>query len=217
MIERQERENRERMRRITRAIPRPSIAPLGGLAAQEPSVARDSWVYSYSDIIRMEEELSDEQRQERDIENKWFNFLITNSTWDENIVLHDSSSDGLLGRHTIVLSIPKEEYKNYNAQQKQECMDKYHTLQKEITMSRIRREGSQLTWVGVDSSAIAAIAYEPNQSVLFVLFRKGQIYSYDNVSQYKYNKLLSAESKGEYLNKSIIHDEEKHRPNQVSG
>ena len=73
-----------------------------------------------------------------------------------------------------------------------------------------RNDVSNLNWIKVDSSAIASMAYKSSDKVLYVLFKKGSVYKYQNVSQYKYDKLTNAESKGKYLNDSIISDPTNH-------
>lgn len=60
-----------------------------------------------------------------------------------------------------------------------------------------------MNWQGVESSAIAAIDYDKEEKVLFVLFKAGSIHAYHDVSEYKYKQLLNADSIGSYFNKSI--------------
>lgn len=60
-----------------------------------------------------------------------------------------------------------------------------------------------MNWQGVNSSVIAAVDYDKENKVLHVLFRKGKIYTYDDVSEYKYKKLLNSESVGQYFVKHI--------------
>ena len=60
-----------------------------------------------------------------------------------------------------------------------------------------------MNWQGVNSSAIAAVDYEEKEKVLFVLFKKGEIHAYHNVSKYKFNQLVNAVSVGQYFNQSI--------------
>ncbi len=60
-----------------------------------------------------------------------------------------------------------------------------------------------MNWQGVKSSAIAAIDYDKAQKVLFVLFKAGSIHAYHDVSEFKFNSLVNAESVGKYFNSSI--------------
>lgn len=62
---------------------------------------------------------------------------------------------------------------------------------------------NDLDWVAVSSSNIAAIAYEelptPPYRRLWVRFKSGVVYSYDDVPRAIYDGFLAAPSKGEYL------------------
>ncbi len=60
-----------------------------------------------------------------------------------------------------------------------------------------------MNWLGVKSTALAAVDYDKEEKVLFVLFRKGEIHAYHDVSEYKYNALMNAPSIGAYFNASI--------------
>lgn len=60
-----------------------------------------------------------------------------------------------------------------------------------------------MNWIGVQSSAIAAIDYHKEEKVLFVLFKAGSIHAYHDVSEYKFKQLLDAPSVGSYFNQSI--------------
>ena len=57
--------------------------------------------------------------------------------------------------------------------------------------------------VAVESSAIAELAYEHHQEILYVQFRDGSIYQYSTVSLEAYRDLLKAASKGAHFNQSI--------------
>ncbi len=60
-----------------------------------------------------------------------------------------------------------------------------------------------MNWLGVKSSAIAAVDYHRDERVLFVLFKAGSIHAYHDVSEFKFKSLLHAESVGKYFNSSI--------------
>ncbi len=55
----------------------------------------------------------------------------------------------------------------------------------------------------VVSSVIAALGYDPNQSVLEVEFRSGRIYQYFLVPRSAYEELRGAQSIGEFFNREI--------------
>jgi KTSC domain len=55
----------------------------------------------------------------------------------------------------------------------------------------------------VSSSTIAAIGYDPDSGVLEVEFTKGAVYSYSGVPLGEYEGLMSADSKGKYLNANV--------------
>lgn len=65
-----------------------------------------------------------------------------------------------------------------------------------------------MNWLGVSSSAIAAVDYHKEEKVLFVLFKAGSIHAYHDVSTFKFNELINAPSVGAYFNQSI----KKHHP-----
>lgn len=52
--------------------------------------------------------------------------------------------------------------------------------------------------VGVNSSNLASVGYEPASRVLEIEFRKGGIYQYFNVSPAVYQQLMGASSLGRY-------------------
>jgi len=53
------------------------------------------------------------------------------------------------------------------------------------------------------SSNISSIGYDIQSAILEVEFSSGEIYQYFNVSEYLYNNLMSASSKGQFLNDYI--------------
>jgi hypothetical protein len=57
----------------------------------------------------------------------------------------------------------------------------------------------------VSSSNISSIGYDQQTGTLEVEFHSGDIYQYFNVSDYLYNGLMNAASKGQFLNEHIRH------------
>lgn len=57
--------------------------------------------------------------------------------------------------------------------------------------------------VPVDSTSIEAVGYDEDAQELYVQFAGGRTYVYSGVSTYTYEDLLSAPSKGSYLNREI--------------
>lgn len=57
--------------------------------------------------------------------------------------------------------------------------------------------------IPVSSSNVAAVGYDPNTQTLQVEFNSGSIYQYFDVPQTIYEALISAESKGKFLNAQI--------------
>lgn len=55
----------------------------------------------------------------------------------------------------------------------------------------------------VDSSNIAAIGYDDESSELFVQYKNGMTYKYKEVPAKIYESLLSAESKGRFMNEEV--------------
>ena len=55
----------------------------------------------------------------------------------------------------------------------------------------------------VVSSNIASIGYDENNNILEVEFNNGNVYEYYDVPLYEYEGLMSADSKGTYLNANI--------------
>ncbi len=57
--------------------------------------------------------------------------------------------------------------------------------------------------IPVSSSTIRSIGYDGQSSILEVEFISGEIYQYFNVSEYLHQGLMSASSKGQFLNDNI--------------
>jgi hypothetical protein len=55
----------------------------------------------------------------------------------------------------------------------------------------------------IDSSAISAVGYDDRQQVLRVTYRNGGTYDYLDLPQEEFDRLMAAESRGEYMNKVI--------------
>lgn len=60
-----------------------------------------------------------------------------------------------------------------------------------------------MTLYPVESSMIAAAGYDADGQLLVVLFNSGQAYEYYQVPSKVYQELMSAESKGSYLNTMV--------------
>lgn len=56
---------------------------------------------------------------------------------------------------------------------------------------------------GVDSSSLASVGYSPAEEVLEVEFRNGSVYQYVRVPPAVFQALMTAESKGSYLNSAV--------------
>ncbi|MBU4365854.1 MAG: KTSC domain-containing protein [Verrucomicrobia bacterium] len=61
-----------------------------------------------------------------------------------------------------------------------------------------------MAFVPVESSNVAAVAYDDKTHTLYVALKRGLRYFYQAVPQTVYTELLNAQSKGKYLNKEII-------------
>ncbi|MCG2658654.1 MAG: KTSC domain-containing protein [Kiritimatiellae bacterium] len=61
-----------------------------------------------------------------------------------------------------------------------------------------------IAFVPVESSNVAAVAYDDKTHTLYVALKRGLRYFYQAVPQTVYTELLNAQSKGKYLNKEII-------------
>lgn len=60
-----------------------------------------------------------------------------------------------------------------------------------------------LVWVGVESSNIAQVGYNALSKTLAVKFNFGSVYYYYGVSEEVYMDMVSAESVGKFLHRSI--------------
>ncbi len=58
----------------------------------------------------------------------------------------------------------------------------------------------------VESSMIAEIAHQSESETLFVRFKNGSLYFYEDVSKPLFDELLNSESKGKFLNNNIKKD-----------
>jgi len=65
----------------------------------------------------------------------------------------------------------------------------------------------------VESSNLAAVGYDEPAEVLYIEFKSGSTYTYENVPYYVYEELLSADSKGQYFHKYIRSEYEFHKVN----
>lgn len=59
-------------------------------------------------------------------------------------------------------------------------------------------------WSSVESTNIDAVRYDTSQEQLFVRFKNGKTYSYDNVPPDEAEALYHASSPGAYLRENII-------------
>ena len=57
--------------------------------------------------------------------------------------------------------------------------------------------------IPVESSNVASVGYDVASSTLEIEFKNGTIYQYSGVSENEYSGLMSASSKGSYLNQHI--------------
>lgn len=57
--------------------------------------------------------------------------------------------------------------------------------------------------IQIASSNISSIGYDSSSSELYIRFNNGSTYIYSNVPDSKYNNLMSAGSKGSYLENFI--------------
>lgn len=55
----------------------------------------------------------------------------------------------------------------------------------------------------VESSSLDAVGYDPARKRLYVRFRSGYTYAYDEVAKSVFDDLLTADSKGRFLNQEI--------------
>ena len=55
----------------------------------------------------------------------------------------------------------------------------------------------------VESSTLASVGYDENQSLLELEFRSGELYQYLGPSRQIHHELMAAESKGRFFNQHI--------------
>lgn len=60
-----------------------------------------------------------------------------------------------------------------------------------------------LTWHGVVSSNLSAVAYDETDNTLYVEFKDGGVYAYDDADESLFIGLLDASSPGSYFAKLI--------------
>ena len=58
--------------------------------------------------------------------------------------------------------------------------------------------------VTVESTMIGAVAYDETHRDLIVIYNSGQTYAYSDVPREVYDGLLAADSKGTYMNSTIL-------------
>jgi len=57
--------------------------------------------------------------------------------------------------------------------------------------------------IPVESSDLASIGYDANTSILEIQFNNGSIYQYSDVPEGTYDGLMTAESKGRFLDQHV--------------
>ena len=60
-----------------------------------------------------------------------------------------------------------------------------------------------MKWTPGESSAFPAAAYAEAQTLLYLLFRSGEVYRYFDVPWGQYQEFLAADSKGRYFGRNI--------------
>jgi hypothetical protein len=60
-----------------------------------------------------------------------------------------------------------------------------------------------MKWTPVESSAFWAAGYAEDQSLLYLLFRSGEVYRYFDVPRWQYEEFLGADSKGRHFGRNI--------------
>jgi hypothetical protein len=58
----------------------------------------------------------------------------------------------------------------------------------------------------VESSMIDEVAYQSGSELLFVRFKNGSLYSYEDVPKHLFDELLNSESKGKFFTNNIKKD-----------
>jgi hypothetical protein len=61
-----------------------------------------------------------------------------------------------------------------------------------------------MNWMPVKSKMLTAVAYSDYWQQLYLRFRSGDIYCYRDVPMERYEELLAADSKGEYVRSRIF-------------
>ena len=67
----------------------------------------------------------------------------------------------------------------------------------------LKAQAADLEWIPVDSSNLAAVAYAADFRRLFVRFKNGNTYAYEDVHEGIYQQMLMAPSKGKFLHEAI--------------
>lgn len=66
---------------------------------------------------------------------------------------------------------------------------------------------SKSNWVPIDgSSTIHSTAYSKSENKLYIRYKTGQIYSYDDVPVSVYNEMLQADSIGRFVRDNIAYE-----------
>jgi KTSC domain len=60
-----------------------------------------------------------------------------------------------------------------------------------------------MTWRRFDSSVLRSAKYAPDERILYLLFRSGELYSYLDFPPQQYLDFLAADSKGRYFSQNI--------------
>ena len=60
------------------------------------------------------------------------------------------------------------------------------------------------TLTKVKSNMIYAVGYDPKEKILEVVFTKGKIWAYEDVSEEEYKNLIESSSIGSYMRSCII-------------
>lgn len=60
-----------------------------------------------------------------------------------------------------------------------------------------------MKWTPVESSVFWAAGYAEDNSLLYLLFRSGEVYRYFDVARRQYEEFLEADSKGRYFGRNI--------------
>jgi hypothetical protein len=60
-----------------------------------------------------------------------------------------------------------------------------------------------MKWTPVESSVFWAAGYAEDNSLLYLLFRSGEVYRYFDFPRWQYEEFLGADSKGRYFGGAI--------------